>query len=215
MRAALYLRVSTGTQTTDNQELILTEFLSKQNWTLSKSYRDVESGGTSDRPQFSQMMRDASKRSFDVLVFWSLDRLTREGAIQTLEYLNRLSGWGVGFRSYTEQYLDSCGLFKDAVIAILGTIAQQERIRLSERVKAGMDRARKQGKAIGKKPLQIDETHFRKACGLRTKEGNRTYSNQELAELFGISRASVFNLKRKWGVTNGRNDAPASSGMEP
>ena len=67
-----------------------------------------------------------------------------------LQHLNRLSSYGVGFRSFTEPYLDSCGIFKDAVIAILGTIAKQERVRISERVRAGLDRAKSQGTKSGK-----------------------------------------------------------------
>ena len=96
------------------------------------------------------MMSDAAQRRFDVLVFWALDRLTREGALETLQHLNRLSGYGVGFRSFTEPYLDSCGIFKDAVIAILGTIAKQERIRISERVRAGLNRVKAVGTRSGK-----------------------------------------------------------------
>lgn len=65
------------------------------------------------------MMKDASQRKFDLLLFWSLDRLSREGVSQTLDYLNRLQSWGAGFRSFSEPYLDSLGVFKDAVLAIL------------------------------------------------------------------------------------------------
>ena len=96
------------------------------------------------------MLNDAMQRKFDVVLFWALDRFTREGALQTLQYLNVLSSYWVGFRSYTEPYLDSCGMFKDAVIAILGTIAKQERLRISERVRAGLDRARANGTRSGK-----------------------------------------------------------------
>jgi DNA invertase Pin-like site-specific DNA recombinase len=71
-----------------------------------------------------------------------------------LQHLNALSSYGVGFRSFAEPYLDSCGIFKDAVIAILGTIAKQERLRISQRVRAGLERARISGtrsaKAIGR-----------------------------------------------------------------
>src|SRR5438876_7206168 len=106
-------------------------------------------------------MRDAAQRRFDVVLFWALDRFTREGALQTLQYLNQLSSYGVGYRSYTEPYLDSCGMFKDAVIAILGTIAKQERVRLSERVKAGLQRARFQGTKSGK-PIGRPKVVFRR-----------------------------------------------------
>lgn len=126
IRVALYLRVSTKDkgQETFNQANQLREFCKTQGWIIVCVYEDHDSGGKADRAQFQAMMSDAAQRRFDVLVFWALDRLTREGALETLQYLNRLSSYGVGFRSFTEPYLDSCGIFKDAVIAILGTIAK-------------------------------------------------------------------------------------------
>ena len=127
MRAAIYARVSTadGRQDTENQLAELRRFASTQGWEIAAEYIDHESGGRADRREFCQMFTDAAQRQFDGLLFWALDRLTREGALETLQYLNRLSGYGVGFRSFTEPYLDSCGIFKDAVIAILGVIAKQ------------------------------------------------------------------------------------------
>lgn len=98
----------------------------------------------------SNIAGDAAQRRFDVLLFWALDRLTREGALQTLQYLNRLASYGVAFRSFREPYIDSCGSFSDAVIAILGTIAKQEKARISERVQAGMNRVKVQGTRSGR-----------------------------------------------------------------
>src|SRR5579872_4391977 len=80
------------------------------------------------------LMEAASRREFDLVLFWSLDRFSREGVLATLQYLQRLTSYGVGWKSLQEEYLDSCGVFRDAVLSILATIAQQERIRLSERV---------------------------------------------------------------------------------
>jgi DNA invertase Pin-like site-specific DNA recombinase len=94
---------------------------------------DHETGGTSKRPQFQRMFVDARARKFDLVLFWSLDRLSREGVSATLGHLERLTSYGVGWRSHTEEYLDSCGIFRDAVLAILAVIAKQERIRRSER----------------------------------------------------------------------------------
>lgn len=94
-------------------------------------------------------MSDAMCRKFDVVLFWALDRFTREGALETLKYLETLNTYGVAFLSFTEPYLDSCGIFKDAVIAILGTIAKQERLRIQERVRAGLNRAKAQGTKSG------------------------------------------------------------------
>lgn len=79
---------------------------------------DRESGSTAERAEFQGMFRAASQRKFDVLLFWSLDRLSREGVLETLQHLNRLTSYGVNYRSFTEQYFDSCGIFKDAVCSV-------------------------------------------------------------------------------------------------
>lgn len=101
------------------------------------------------------MMTAASRREFDVLLFWSLDRLSREGVVETLNHLQRLNSYGVAYRSYTEQYLDSTGIFKEAIIGILGAIAKQERVRISERTIAGLERARARGR-VGGRPKTAD-----------------------------------------------------------
>ena len=95
------------------------------------------------------------------MLFWSLDRFSREGVRETLNHLERLTSYGVNYRSFTEQYLDSCGIFKDAVLAILAVIAKQERVRLSERTLAGLAKARKQGR-VGGRPRLVQE---RSGCG--------------------------------------------------
>ena len=130
---------------------------------IVREYEDHDSGGKADRAQFQAMIADAAQRRFDVLVFWALDRLTRESALETLQHLNRLSSYGVGFRSFTEPYSDSCGIFKDAVVAILGTIAKQERIRISERVRPGLNRARSKGRKVENRSADLGwYSHVRK-----------------------------------------------------
>jgi DNA invertase Pin-like site-specific DNA recombinase len=158
MRIAIYGRVSTKDkgQEVENQLVQLREFAAKQGWTVIREYVDHETGSKSDRAQFQAMFEDASRRRFDLLAFWSLDRLSREGVLQTLNYLNRLTSYGVGFRSFTEQYFDSCGIFKDAVIAIMATVAKQERLRISERTKAGLENARRRGVPLGRRRIRLD-----------------------------------------------------------
>src|SRR5579864_7238360 len=146
MKIAIYARVSTDKQDTENQGLQLREFSTKQCWQIVREYIDYESGSKSDRAEFQRMLSDASRHKFDLVLFWSLDRLSREGALKTLQYLNQLESYGVGFRSFTEQYLDSTGLFRDAVISILATIAKQERVRRAERTKAGLARVKASGR---------------------------------------------------------------------
>ena len=143
--AAIYARVSTRDkgQTNDNQLLELRGFAERLGFAVSREYCDHESGGTAERPQFQRLLLDAHQRRFDVVLFWSLDRFSREGVTETLNHLQRLNAAGVQFKSFTEQYLDSTGVFKDALIAILAAIAKQERVRLSERIKAGQARSNK------------------------------------------------------------------------
>ena len=151
-RAAIYARVSTadGRQEIENQLSELRRFATSQGWEVAGEYVDEESGKSAERPNFKRLFDDAARRKFDLALFWALDRFSREGAFETLQHLNRLSGYGVGFRSFTEPYLDSCGVFKDAIIAILGAIARQERQRLSERLRAGLKRAQAQGTRSGR-----------------------------------------------------------------
>jgi DNA invertase Pin-like site-specific DNA recombinase len=155
-RVAIYSRISTKDkgQDCENQLRQLRAFAETQGYTVVSEFVDHASGKTSEREAFAEMFAAASRRGFDVLLFWSLDRLSREGVLETLQHLQRLTGYGVGYRSYTEQFLDSCGPFKDAVISILATIGKQERIRLSERTVAGLERARAAGR-IGGRPRVI------------------------------------------------------------
>lgn len=158
MRVAIYARVSKddGTQTTENQLLELRRFAESQSWSVYREYVDHESGANGDREQFQAMLKDASKRRFDVLLVWASDRLTRQGAYETMHYLKRLDAYGVRFRSYTESFLDTTGPVRDLLIAIAGWLAQQEREKIRIRTLAGQARARAQGKTIGRPKVAVD-----------------------------------------------------------
>ena len=157
MRIAIYSRVSTDKQDTQNQLVQLRAFAATQDWTLVKEFVDVASGKNGERREFKALFAAASRREFDSVLFWSLDRFSREGVFETLQYLQRLTGYGVGYRSFSEQYLDSCGVFRDAVISILAVIAKQERVRLSERTLAGLAIARSRGRIGGRPRVTCDE----------------------------------------------------------
>jgi DNA invertase Pin-like site-specific DNA recombinase len=145
MLVAIYARISTSNkgQDADNQIQVLKEYCKRMNFEVYDIYTDEVSGATSDRPSFKKMFADASKRKFDLVLFWSLDRFTREGTRATIKYMEQLESYGINFKSYTEQYIDSCGIFKDVVISLLSTLAKQEKLRISERVKAGLARSKK------------------------------------------------------------------------
>jgi len=172
MRVALYARVSKsdGSQDTENQTRQLRQFADSQGWTVVHQYVDRASGKRGDREQFQKMFAGASRREFDILLFWSLDRLSREGVVETLNHLERLTGYGVNYRSFTEQYLDSTGIFKEAVIGILAAVAKQERVRRSERTIAGLERARAQGRVGGRPKAEDDHKLVTKIKHLH-KEG--------------------------------------------
>jgi DNA invertase Pin-like site-specific DNA recombinase len=148
-------------QEVDNQRRQLREFCEVQGWQIVGEYTDEESGAKSDRAGFQLMWHDAAQRKFDVLLFWALDRFSREGVLETLNYLQRLNSFGINWRSHTEQYLDSCGVFREAVLAILAAIAKQERIRISERTRAGLDHAREKGTRSGR-PIGRPRLVFRR-----------------------------------------------------
>jgi DNA invertase Pin-like site-specific DNA recombinase len=163
MRIALYGRVSKddGKQDTENQLHELREFCKRSNWSIEHEYVDKASGKSAERPHFKRMFDDASKRKFDLVLFWALDRFSREGVLETLNHLQRLSAWGVNWRSYQEPYLDSCGPFNDVVVSLMATLAKQERLRISERTKAGLQRARRAGIVLGRPRVDVDVKRLR------------------------------------------------------
>jgi len=192
MKTAIYARVSTkdGRQDTENQLRQLRAFAGSQNWTVVHEYVDRASGKRGDREQFQKMFEAASRREFDILLFWSLDRLSREGTVETLNHLQRLTGYGIHYRSFTEQYLDSTGIFKEAVIGILAAVAKQERVRLSERTIAGLQRARAQGR-VGGRPRVDDNPATMKALQRLRKRGQ---SIRQIAAELRISPGTVAKL---------------------
>ena len=194
MRVALYARVSTKDkgQDTENQLRQLREFAAKQGWNVACEYIDRASGKRGDREQFQKMFAAASKREFDVLLFWSLDRLSREGVVETLNHLQRLTGYGVNYRSFTEQYLDSTGIFKEAVIGILAAIAKQERVRLSERTIAGLERAKAQGRVGGRPKAEDSPSTMRDFLKLQAKG----LSVRKIAAEMGVSPTTVQKLAK-------------------
>jgi DNA invertase Pin-like site-specific DNA recombinase len=130
------------------------------------------------------MFQDASQRKFDVLLFWSLDRLSREGVLETLQHLQRLTSYGVAWRSFTEQYLDSTGIFREAVIGILAAIAKQERVRLAEHTRAGLERVRREDKRLGRPVAKVDAAAIR-----ALREQGQSWS--EISRRTGLVRATV------------------------
>jgi DNA invertase Pin-like site-specific DNA recombinase len=201
MRAAIYGRVSTrDKQEVDNQLRQLRTFCEQQGWPVYGECVDRETGSTSDRQEFQAMFHDAAQRRFDLVLFWARDRLSREGVLETLQHLNRLTSYGVGFRSFTEPYFDSCGVFKDAVIAIIATVAKQERIRMGERIRAGLATARAKAKRLGR-PSKVVDAAKAKIAALRA----RGLGYKRIARQLGLSARTVRRVAQaapQWGAKN-------------
>jgi DNA invertase Pin-like site-specific DNA recombinase len=185
-KVALYLRVSTDQQTTENQRLELEKYCQRQDWEIAKVYQDNGiSGKTTDRPALQEMMRDAAKGGFVVLVVWKIDRLARSVA-DLLSILSSLRSNGVDFCS-TTQAIDTTTSYGKMVLTFLGAIAEFERETIVERVRAGISRARSQGVKIGRPRVAVD---IKKALELR-REG---LGFKQVAKALGLPRTTVYRV---------------------
>jgi DNA invertase Pin-like site-specific DNA recombinase len=155
MRTAIYARVSTTDkgQDTENQIHALRAWCEREGYEVVEVYEDYESGtkGRRERHRFDQMFNDAKAGRFKLVVFWSLDRFSRQGIAATIDYLRILELHGVGFRSYTEHFLDTSNeLVRHILIGVMGYFAQMEAKKISERTKAGLARAAREGRFAGR-----------------------------------------------------------------
>jgi len=191
-RAALYCRVSTKDkgQDTDNQLLQLREYCTRQGWTIAAEYIDHESGKTGARTAFRRLFVDASRHRFDVVLVWALDRFTREGVLETFTYVQKLRDLGVSFESFTEAHFRTTGPAGELMLAIAAWIAKQERQRISERTRAGIERARRDGKHCGR-PRRV----FRRdeVARLRDVDG---LSWRVIAERLGVPVSTAVDAYR-------------------
>jgi len=154
-KVALYLRVSTNQQTVENQRLELDKYCERQGWVVAKVYEDAGiSGKNADRQALQQMVQDAAKGKFSVLVVWKIDRLARSVA-DLLNILNTLRGHGVDFCS-TTQAIDTTTSYGKMVLTFLGAIAEFERETIIERVRAGISRAKANGVKLGRPRVGFD-----------------------------------------------------------
>lgn len=151
MKAAVYCRVSTDKQEVENQLIQLREYCDRSDYAIFEEYVDIISGKENSRPGYDQMFKDAHRKLFDIVLFWDLSRFSRAGTLFTLQKLKELENLGIDWESYREPYFKSVGQFKDVVLSIISTVARIEREKISERTKAGLERARRKGKPIGKR----------------------------------------------------------------
>ena len=181
-RAALYTRVSTLDQNDGSQIHDLEQMAQQRSYEIIERYTDRITGTSGRRPGLDQLMADARRGKFDVVLVWASDRLARS-VRHFLEVLDELNHLNIEFVSFREQ-LDTGGPLGRAVVVIIGAIAELERSLIVERVRAGMRRAKLDGTRLGRPPLQIDREAL-------ARDRARGYSFGKLARMHSISRTSV------------------------
>ena len=204
VKTAIYARVSKndGEQTPDNQLAALRAHCEQHDLEIIEEYVDLESGrkGRADRAAFDQLMRDATKGRFQLVLFWSLDRFSRQGIRQTITYLQQLDASGVKFKSLQEPFLDSGDeLVSHILLGVLAYFGELEAKRISERTKAGLERARKSGKTLGRPTI---DTRTQEEIRRLTDQG---VSIKKAAKQLGLSPSTV--SKYRQASTRTSNDA--------
>jgi DNA invertase Pin-like site-specific DNA recombinase len=196
MRVAIYARVSTADkdQNPDTQLLPLREFAAAQGWTVAGEFTDrAPATDLRARTAWRELLELAARRRVDLVLVWRIDRAFRS-VLDAATTLERLRAWGVGLRSYTEPWLDTTSPFGEALYYITAAYAQLERGILAERVRAGMDRARRQGRRLGRPGGTRQEGFSERWRELIPQISAGAVSRRRAARLLGVSRATIDRL---------------------
>jgi len=188
-RAALYLRVSTLDQHPETQAIELRQFARQRGYDIVEEYVDHGVSGTKvRRPALDRLLEEAHRRRFDAVLVWSCDRLARSTKhfLQVLDELNEL---GIQFLSQREA-IDTDGPLGRAILIIISAIAELEKSLIVERLRAGMRRAKLEGRRIGRTPLDVDH-----AALVRDRLSGMSLTI--VAKKHGLSRASVVRFARE------------------
>jgi DNA invertase Pin-like site-specific DNA recombinase len=201
-RAALYMRVSTVDQHPETQLHDLRGLAAQRGFEIVNEYTDKISGAKAKRPGLDQLLADARRKKFDVVMVWAFDRMARS-VRHFLEVLDELNHLEIEFVSFREN-IDTGGPLGRALVVIIGAIAELERNLIIERVRAGMRRARLEGRRIGREPLNVDRHAL-------LRDRARGMSLTDLAKAYRISRTSVCRVLRdsKPVVSEGVVPAPS------
>jgi len=184
-RAAVYLRVSTLDQHPETQALDLRQMAAQRGYQIEQEYTDRISGTKARRPGLDELMRDARRGRFDVVLVWASDRIARsvKHFLDVLDELNRLNIEYVSFR----ENIDTGGPLGRAIVIIVGAVAELERNLIVERVRAGMRRARLEGRQIGRRPLDLDH-----AAIVRDRRNGQSLG--QIASTHNASRATIHRI---------------------
>jgi DNA invertase Pin-like site-specific DNA recombinase len=157
MKVCIYSRVSTGEQDTKNQSVVLTDWAIQRGYEIVKVYTEEESAWRNGHQrELAKLVADARRRTFQAVLVWALDRLSREGALAILSLVQKLSACGVKVLSYQESWTEAPGELAELLYALTGWVARMESQRRSERTRAGLARIVAQGKRLGRPPGSKD-----------------------------------------------------------
>ncbi len=164
MKAALYARVSTDEQSAENQLPALRDYARRRGYDVVQVYQENESAWRAGhQTELARLLEDGRKRKFEVVLVWALDRLSREGSLAILQLIDKFKRYGVKVISYQESWTEAPGELAEVLYAIAGWVARMESQRRSERTKAGLARAEKDGKGKrGKDTVRRKRRYFRK-----------------------------------------------------
>ena len=185
MRAALYARVSTLDQEPENQLQELRRYVEARGWTAQEYVDHGISGAKDRRPALDDLVRDAKRRTLDVLVCWRLDRLGRN-LKHLIMLLDDLQALGVAFVSLAEG-IDATTPAGKLQLHILAAIAEFERARLRERTIAGLQRARAQGTRLGRRPVTVSAKDLARVSNLPVRQAARE---------LGIAQGTLIKVRR-------------------
>jgi len=201
-KAALYLRVSTLDQHPETQMYDLRGLAAQRGFEIVHEYTDRISGAKARRPGLDQLLADARRGKFEIVLCWAFDRIARSTR-HFLEVLDELNHINVEFVSFREN-VDTSGPLGRAMVVIIGAIAELERNLIIERVRAGMRRAKLEGRQIGRTPLQVDRVAL-----LRDRESGKSIGDLVIA--YQISKASVCRVIKDAKQPVSKGPAPATS----
>ncbi|MDY0236772.1 MAG: recombinase family protein [Gudongella sp.] len=197
MRVALYVRVSTRSQVTDNQQLRLMEIVRSRGYYLHDVYCDIASGADQRRPELDRMLQDAKRHLFDKIIAVKIDRLARS-IINLYETVRLLDEYRVQLE-IIDQPIDTSTSSGMLITNVLAAVAEFERELISDRTRDGQNRARREGKTIGRPARTLSQYQVDKIKQLLGE--NPEMSQRELAEHFaGISRTKLIELARVEGL---------------
>ena len=192
MRVAIYSRVSTNGkgQDTENQARLLRQYCADNKFEIVAEITEHVSGGkkTEDREGLKELFGLCHRKKIDLVLFFALDRLSRRGVRDTLDILHYFDSNNIKWHSYSESYLSTVntGIFTDALISILASLAQQEKKRISERVTAARAKKKEQGVRLGRpQTVEADKVLALREQGL---------SLAAIAEKLKISKSRVFQI---------------------